>query len=162
MEEMFEIGDFAVYPGHGVGAIESIESMDMGGKVQDFYVLSILDTQMTIKVPKDNAGPAGMREVIGPDKIPEVYKILKSKEIPNNHQPWNQRYRGYMERIQSGSIFEVAKVFRELYSLKSEKGLSFGEKKLMDTAQKLLIKELAISKEAEEADVGKEIQGILS
>jgi CarD family transcriptional regulator len=159
---MFEIGDFAVYPGHGVGAIESIESMDMGGKVQDFYVLSILDTQMTIKVPKDNAGPAGMREVIGPDKIPEVYKILKSKEIPNNHQPWNQRYRGYMERIQSGSIFEVAKVFRELYSLKSEKGLSFGEKKLMDTAQKLLIKELAVSKDAEEADVGKEIQGILS
>jgi CarD family transcriptional regulator len=162
MEEMFEIGDFAVYPGHGVGAIESIESMDMGGKVQDFYVLSILDTQMTIMVPKDNAGPAGMREVIGPDKIPEVYKILKSKEIPNNHQPWNQRYRGYMERIQSGSIYEVAKVFRELYSLKSEKGLSFGEKKLMDTAQKLLIKELAISKDAEEADVGKEIQGILS
>jgi CarD family transcriptional regulator len=162
MEEIFEIGDFAVYPGHGVGAIESIESMDMGGKVQDFYVLSILDTQMTIKVPKDNAGPAGMREVIGPDKIPEVYKILKSKEIPNNHQPWNQRYRGYMERIQSGSIFEVAKVFRELYSLKSEKGLSFGEKKLMDTAQKLLIKELAVSKDAEEADVGKEIQGILS
>ena len=77
---MFEIGDFAVYPGHGVGAIESIQSMDMGGRVQDFYVLSILDTQMTIMVPKDNVGTAGMREVIGPDKIPEVYKILKSKE----------------------------------------------------------------------------------
>jgi CarD family transcriptional regulator len=159
---MFEIGDFAVYPGHGVGAIEAIERMDMGGKMQDFYVLSILDTQMTIMVPKDNAGPAGMREVIGPDKIPEVYKILKHTGVSNNHQPWNQRYRGYMERIQSGSIFEVAKVFRELYSLKSEKGLSFGERKLLDTAQKLLIKELAISKDAEEADVGKEIQGILS
>ena len=159
---MFEIGDFAVYPGHGVGAIESIESMDMGGRVQDFYVLSILDTQMTIMVPKDNAGTAGMREVIGPEKIPEVYKILKHTEIPNNHQPWNQRYRGYMERIQSGSIFEVAKVFRELYSLKSEKGLSFGERKLLDTAQKLLVKELAISKDAAEADVGKEIQGILA
>jgi len=158
---MFEKGDFAVYPGHGVGAIEAIESMDMGGKVQDFYVLSILDTKMTIKVPKESACIAGMREVINPDKIPEIYKILKSTEIPNNHQPWNQRYRGYMERIQSGSIFEVAKVFRELYSLKSEKGLSFGERKLMDTAQRLLVKELAISKDAEEADVGKEIQGIL-
>jgi CarD family transcriptional regulator len=67
-----------------------------------------------------------------------------------------------MERIQSGSIFEVAKVFRELYCLKSEKGLSFGERKLMDTAKRLLIKELAISKDAEEADVGKEIQGILT
>ncbi len=159
---MFDIGDFAVYPGHGVGAIEGIERMDMNGKTQDFYVLSILDTQMTIMVPKDNACITGMREVINPAKIPEVYKILKSKGVHNNHQPWNQRYRGYMERIQSGSIFEVAKVFRELYSLKSEKGLSFGERKLMDTAKRLLIKELAISKDAEEADVGEEIQGILT
>jgi CarD family transcriptional regulator len=159
---MFEIGDFAVYPGHGVGAIEAIERMNMNGTVQDFYILSILDTKMTIMVPKENAYVAGMREVIDPQKIPEVYKILKSKGVPTNHQPWNQRYRGYMERIQSGSIFEVAKVFRELHSLKNEKGLSFGERKLLDTAQKLLIKELAISKDAEEADVGKEIQGILT
>ncbi|OGP94942.1 MAG: CarD family transcriptional regulator [Deltaproteobacteria bacterium RBG_16_54_18] len=159
---MFEIGDFAVYPGHGVGAIEGIQSLDMGGQVQDFYVISILDTKMTIMVPKENAGGTGMREVIGRDKVPEVYAILKSKEVSNNnHQPWNQRYRGYMERIQSGSIFEVAKVYRELYSLKGEKELSFGERKLMDTAKRLLIKELAISKDAEEADVGKEIQGIL-
>jgi CarD family transcriptional regulator len=159
---MFEIGDFAVYPGHGVGAIEGIQRMDMGGQVQDFYVISILDTKMTIMVPKENACVTGMREVIGADKVPEVYAILKSKEASNNnHQPWNQRYRGYMERIQSGSIFEVAKVFRELYSLKGEKELSFGERKLMDTAKRLLIKELAISKDAEEADVGKEIQGIL-
>jgi CarD family transcriptional regulator len=158
---MFEIGDFAVYPGHGVGAIEGIQSIDMGGKLQDFYVLSILDTKMTIMIPKENACIAGMREVIDPERIPEVYEILKSKEVPDNHQPWNQRYRGYMERIQSGSIFEVAKVFRDLYSLKGEKGLSFGERKLMDTAKRLLIKELAISKDAEEADVGKEILGML-
>jgi CarD family transcriptional regulator len=158
---MFEIGDFAVYPGHGVGAIERIQSIDMGGKPQDFYVLSILDTKMTIMIPKENACIAGMREVIDPERIPEVYEILKSKEVPDNHQPWNQRYRGYMERIQSGSIFEVAKVFRDLYSLKGEKGLSFGERKLMDTAKRLLIKELAISKDAEEADVGKEILGML-
>jgi CarD family transcriptional regulator len=158
---MFDVGDFAVYPGHGVGAIEGIQSMDMGGKVQDFYVISILDTKMTIMVPKESACITGMREVIGRERIPEVYAILKSKEVYNSHQPWNQRYRGYMERIQGGSIFEVAKVFRELYSLKGEKELSFGERKMMDTAKKLLIKELAISKDAEEADVGKEIQGIL-
>ncbi|RLB06686.1 MAG: CarD family transcriptional regulator [Deltaproteobacteria bacterium] len=158
---MFEVGDFAVYPGHGVGVIEAIERMEMGGKVQDFYILRILDTKRTIMVPTESARMAGMREVIDPAKIPEVYEILKEKEIPNNHQPWNQRYRGYMERIKSGSIFEVAKVFRELYFLRAEKGLSFGERKLMDTAKKLLIKELAISKEAEEAEIGKEIQGIL-
>lgn len=158
---MFQEGDYAVYPGHGVGSIERIERMEMGGKVQDFYVLNILDTKMTIMVPKDNATNAGMRQVIPPERIPEVYDILRRNEPPSNHQPWNQRYRSYMERIQSGSIFEVAKVFRELYYIKNEKGLSFGEKKLMDMARRLLIKELAISKDAEEADVGKEIQGIL-
>ncbi len=159
---MFEVGDFAVYPGHGVGVIEAIERMEMGEKAQDFYILRILDTQMTIMVPTESVRVAGMREVIDPKKIPEVYEILKEKEVTNNHQPWNQRYRGYMERIKSGSIFEVAKVFRELCSLRTEKGLSFGERKMMDTAKNLLIKELAISKEEEEAEIGKEIQGILS
>ncbi|UCC66760.1 MAG: CarD family transcriptional regulator [Deltaproteobacteria bacterium] len=158
---MFELGDFAVYPGHGVGVIETIERIEVGGNAQDFYILRVLDTKMTIMVPTESARLAGMRQVIDPGKIPEVYRILKEKEVPNNHQPWNQRYRGYMERIKGGSIFEVAKVFRELYSLKAEKGLSFGERKLMDTAERLLIKELAISKEEEEVEIGKEIQSIL-
>lgn len=158
---MFELGDFAVYPGHGVGVIETIERIEVGGNAQDFYILRVLDTKMTIMVPTESARLAGMRQVIDPGKIPEVYRILKEKEVPNNHQPWNQRYRGYMERIKSGSIFEVAKVFRELYSLRAEKGLSFGERKLMDTAKRLLIKELAISKEEEEVEIGKEIQSLL-
>ena len=158
---MFEVGGFAVYPGHGVGSIESIVKMEMGGNVQDFYVLKVLDTKMTIMVPTEGANTAGLREVVDPANIPMIYEILKNTKMPNNHLPWNQRYRGYMERIQSGSIFEVAKVLSELYSLKAEKGLSFGEKKLMDMAKKLLVRELAISKEAEEAEIKKEIQGIL-
>lgn len=158
---MFDVGSFAVYPGHGVGVIETIEKKEVGGKKQDFYILRVLDTKMTIMVPTQSAHMAGMREVINPAKIPEVFAILKDKEVPNNHQPWNQRFRGYMERIKSGSIFEVAKVFRELCCLRAEKELSFGEKKLIDTAKKLLIKELAISMKAEEAEIGKDIQGIL-
>ena len=156
---MFEVGSFAVYPGHGVGLIENIENMNVGGIVQDFYVLRILDTQMTIKVP---TGSNGMREVIEPNRISEVYAILQEEiETSDNHQPWNQRYRAYMERINGGSIFEVAKVLRELSGLRNEKGLSFGEKKLMDVAKRLIVKELAISKEAEEAEIRTELNHIL-
>jgi len=156
---MFEIGAFAVYPGHGVGLIETIENVNVAGKAQDFYVLRILDTQMTIKVPTTKNG---MREPIEPKRVQEVYNILKhGPKIPDNHQPWNQRYRSYMERINSGSIFRVAEVLRELYCLKGEKGLSFGEKKLMATAKRLLVKELAVSVEVEEAEIKKELSCIL-
>jgi CarD family transcriptional regulator len=159
---MFEVRSFAVYPGHGVGVIESIKRMEIEvGNMQDFYILRILDTKMTIMVPTEKALSAGMREVIERTRIPEIYEILKDKEVHNNNQPWNQRYREYTERIKSGSIFAVAKVFQELCCLRAEKGLSFGEKKLMDTAKKLLIKELAISMDAEEAEIGKKIQGIM-
>ncbi|RLA78056.1 MAG: CarD family transcriptional regulator [Deltaproteobacteria bacterium] len=156
---MFEVGEFVVYPGHGVVTIEDIQTMEIGGKVQKVYVLRVLDTQMTIMVPVDNAQMVGMREIIDSSKIPEIYEFLKRKEKigRNSHQPWNQRYRQYMERIKSGSIFEVAKVLKELHLLKSEKGLSFGEKKLLDTAQKLLVQELAVSKRVEEKEIRKEL-----
>jgi len=158
---MFNVGGFAVYPGHGVGVIEAIENIDVGGMIQDFYVIRILDTQMTVKVP--TADSEGMREVIHPDRIPEVLQILTNgTDLPDNHQPWNQRYRSYMERINSGSIFEVARVLRELSCLRCEKGLSFGEKKLMDTAQKLIVKELAVSQEEEEAEVREELNHMLN
>jgi len=155
---MYEVGEFAVYPGHGVVVVEDIHSMDIGGKVQQVYVLKVLDTQMTIMVPVESAEVVGMREVIDTSKIPELYRLLRERGGNNNsHQPWNQRYRQYMEKIKSGSIFEVAQVLRELYQLREEKGLSFGEKRLLDTAQKLIVQELAIAKKVDEREIRKEL-----
>ena len=158
---MFKIGDLAVYPAHGVGKIESIETRNVAGKKQDFYIVRILDNDMKIMIPIPNAGAVGLRELIDSTDIPKVYEILKTREISINGGTWNRRYRGYMEKIKTGSIYELAEVLRDLTVLKGDKELSFGERKMLDTARGLLLKELSIVSEVSENDLEEEILEIL-
>jgi CarD family transcriptional regulator len=141
---MFKVGDLAVYPAHGVGKIESIESKTIGGNKQDFYIMRILENNMKIMIPTQNAEAVGLRTLIASDDVPRVYEILKTKEISVNGGTWNRRYREYMEKIKTGSIYELAEVLRDLTVLKGDKELSFGERKMLDTARGLLLKELSI------------------
>ena len=157
---MFQIGDKAVYPGHGVGVIESIETKQISGKELMFYILKITDNGMTIMIPRDNAEAVGLRGVIRKLEIPKVLQILKARDVEIDTQTWNRRYREYMEKINTGSIFEIAEVIRDLHLLKNEKELSFGERKILDTAKNLLIKELAIVRDVKESDIVKEIRTI--
>lgn len=158
---MFEIGEVAVYPGHGVGKIESIEEKEFSGTRQAFYIMKILDTNMKIMVPVDGAKNAGLRCVIDSNDVTRVFEILKDRNITHDNSPWNRRYKEYMERIKSGSIFEVAMVLRELYSLKSWKELSFGEKKMFEMASGLLKKELSVALDKEEPEIEEQIEGIV-
>jgi len=160
-EMMFKIGDLAVYPAHGVGKIESIETRNVAGKKQDFYIVRILDNDMKIMIPIPNAGAVGLRELIDSTDIPKVYEILKTREISINGGTWNRRYRGYMEKIKTGSIYELAEVLRDLTVLKGDKELSFGERKMLDTARGLLLRELSIVSEVSENDLDEEIREIL-
>ena len=157
---MFKIGDMAVYPTHGVGIIESIESKEISGDKQTFYVLRVLGNGMTIMVPTDNADSVGLRQIISQKQVSKVYKILKKKDIEIDNQTWNRRYREYVEKIKTGSIFEVSGVLRDLFLLRLDKDLSFGERRMLDTARNLLIKELSIVKNSSEDVVNKEIKRI--
>jgi CarD family transcriptional regulator len=157
---MFHKGDKAVYPGHGVGVIESIETKQISGKEQSFYILRFVDNGMTIMVPEDNVKSAGLRTVIRKIDARKVIEILKDREITLDNQTWNRRYREYMEKINTGSIYEIAEVLRDLHLLRVEKELSFGEKKIMDMAKNLLVKELAIARCVKESDILKEIRTI--
>lgn len=160
-EKMFEIGDLAVYPAHGVGKIESIETKNIGGKKQEFYIIRILENDMKIMIPVPNADAVGLRGLIDSKDIPRVYEILKSREVSINGGTWNRRYRGYMEKIKTGSIYELAEVLRDLTVLKGDKELSFGERKMLDTARGLLLKELSIVREVSENELEEEIRQIL-
>ncbi len=160
IEFMFQIGDKAVYPGHGVGVVESIETKRISGKEQSFYILRFVDNGMTIMVPKDNVKSAGLRTVIRKIDTRKVIGILKDRDVSIDNQTWNRRYREYMEKINTGSIYEIAEVLRDLHLLKTEKDLSFGERKIMDMAKNLLVKELAIAKEVKETDILREIKTI--
>jgi CarD family transcriptional regulator len=159
---MFKVGDLAVYPAHGVGVIESIEEKEISGTCQLFYTMRIMDNGMTIMIPSCNIKSVGLRQIIPKQKVKEVYGILKDKEVEIDQQTWNRRYREYMEKIKTGSAFEIAEVLRDLYILKQEKELSFGERKLLDMATNLLVKELALAEGTEEEIVRSDLGTIFS
>jgi CarD family transcriptional regulator len=159
---MFNIGDMAVYPAHGVGVIEKVESQEISGCRQDFYVMRILDNDMIIMIPTVNVNNVGLREIIGQTEVPRLYSILKKRDVAVDNQTWNRRYREYMEKIKTGSVFEVAEVYRDLLMLKVEKELSFGERKMLDIARNLLVKEVSIAKNVGEEQVEKDLDKIFS
>ncbi|RUM89208.1 MAG: CarD family transcriptional regulator [Thermodesulfatator sp.] len=157
---MFKVGDLAVYPAHGVGLIEAIEEKEIGGSTLVFYVMRILENDMKIMIPKNNTETVGLRSVISKKDVERVYSILEEKDIKFTPQTWNRRYREYMERIKTGSIFDLAAVLRDLYILQMDKPLSFGERKMLETAKALLVKELSIARNRKEEEVEKGIESI--
>ena len=162
MNVTFRVGDKAVYPAHGVAEITGIERREISGTEQTFYILRILENGMRIMVPMKNAAAVGLRAVVGKQEIKEVYDILRSKEVSVDGQTWNRRYREYMEKIKTGSVFEIAEVLRDLTLLKTDKDLSFGERKMLDTARNLLVKELAVAKNTKEEKIVRELDEIFT
>jgi len=159
---MFKVGDLAVYPAHGVGVIERVESREVSGSSQDFYVMRILENDMIIMIPIKNVNNVGLREIIGRKEVPKLYSILRKRDVMIENQTWNRRYREYMEKIKTGSVYEVAEVYRDLLMLKTEKDLSFGERKMLDTARTLLVKEISLAKKVAEAQIERDLEKIFS
>jgi len=159
---VFSAGEMAVYPAHGVGLIEVIETQTIGGVEQQFYVMRILDSDMTIMIPITNSKNVGLRAIISSDEVDKVIDILMERDIQISSQTWNRRYRDYMEKIKTGSVFEVAIVLRDLYLLRVDKDLSYGERKMLDTAKNLLVKELSLAQNVDESKVEKQIEKIFS
>jgi len=157
----FVVGDLAVYPAHGVGEITAIETRVVNGEEHDFYIMKVLENGMVIMIPTWNVESVGLRDIIDEKDIPKVYDVMKNRDsAAGDNQTWNRRYREYMDKIKTGSLFDVAEVFRDLFLLKLTKDLSFGERKLYDTAQVLLVKELSTAKKADEKSVLKEIESL--
>ena len=157
----FHVGDLAVYPAHGVGRIEAIESRVVNGETHDFYIMKVLENSMVIMIPTWNVDSVGLRDVISEKEIPKIYAVMKSeRESPADTQTWNRRYREYMDKIKTGSLYDVAEVFRDLYLLRLTKDLSFGERKLFDTATTLLLRELSTAKNTDEKTIMSEIESL--
>lgn len=159
---MFKVGDSAVYPAHGLTRIKRIEERDIAGKKKKFYVLEVVDNQMTIMIPTDNVTSVGLRGIVSNKDVKTVYNILRERSIKIDQTTWNRRYRDYMEKIKTGSIFEIAEVLRNLFLLKHSKDLSFGERKMLDQAKHLLVKEISIAKKEREETIEEEIQAIFA
>ena len=155
----FKVGDLAVYPAHGVGRINSIETKMVNGETHDFYMMKIIENEMLIMIPTWNVEQVGLRDIIDEEEVTKVYDVMKKREdITAEPQTWNRRYREYMDKIKTGSLYDVAEVFRDLTLLKLNKDLSFGERKLFDTAQTLLVMELSTAKNTDEKTILSEME----
>lgn len=143
-----------------MGVVRGIQEKDLGGRKKYFYVLQLLENGSTILIPTDKVKDVGLRSIIAKKDVSKIYKILKTSEIVVDTQTWNRRYREYMEKIKTGSVYEIAEVLRDLYRLKVEKDLSFGERKMLDTAKTLLIKELSLAQQIKEEVVENELREI--
>lgn len=159
---MFRIGAKIVYPGHGVGVIEDLQEKIIQGMAQKFLILRILENDMVIMIPVDNMASIGLRPVISKEMVRQVYRILRRRKPIGDLTPWNRRYKTYNEKIRTGSIVEIARIFRDLLVLKAEKGLSYGERMMLDTTRNLLVKELAIASEHSEEKILTELHTLFA
>ena len=154
----FKVTDKVVYPAHGVGVINAIQKRKVSGAEQKFYMITISESGMKIMVPVRQANTVGLRRVVDVGMVYEVYSILRYRNVTLDTQTWNSRYREYSQKIKTGSVLEIARVIRDLSVLKSDKELSFGERRMLDTAQGLLVKEISIAKSSPEDTVKAELQ----
>ena len=148
---MFNVGDKIVYPMHGAGTIDSIEEKNILGENQFYYVIR-MPGEVKVMVPTDRAEQIGVRNVIGKEEAEKVISILGEDETEMS-QNWNKRYRDNMEKMKSGSLYEVADVVRNLSFKQKEKGLSTGEKKMLSNAKQILVSELVLAEHASQDEV---------
>ncbi len=158
----FKVGDNAVYPGHGVGEVTAIETKEILGSKHTFYSINIMDSGMKIMVPQNNAESVGLRPIISREEAGKVIEILKETDVKIDNQTWNRRYREYMEKIKTGSVYQIAEVLRDLFLLKVDKELSFGERKMLDSARVLLLRELSLATSTEELRAQEEVRCIFN
>jgi CarD family transcriptional regulator len=162
MLDHWKIGDKAVYPSHGVGQIKAVEANDLFGSGAQVYVLELLDTSRRILIPVQKADQVGLRKVVSGEAAEGVLAVLKEPPPPTKPMPWTKRQRALVEKLSSGSLFDVAEVLRELYHLKGVKDLSFGQRRLFDTATSLLVQELAVALERSSESMEQEIREIFA
>jgi len=149
----FEVGEKVVYPHHGAGIVLKKESAELLGETREYLTIKILHNDLTVKVPTENAGVAGLRRVIDEDEIKKVISVL-SDEVSDMPKNWNRRFKYNKEKIKTGNVFELAEVVRNLALREMEKGLSTGEKQMYTRAKKILASEFmyALDKDEEGAE----------
>lgn len=160
MPGMYKIGDRVAYPMHGAGIIEAIEEKEILGEKHRYYIMKMPIGDMKVMIPLNNVENLGLRQVVSADEVESVLEVLRG-ELSKMPQNWNRRYRANLEKIKSGDIYEVAEVVRNLAIRDREKGLSTGERKMLDSAKQILVSELVLAQDRPADEVEAVLQGLL-
>jgi CarD family transcriptional regulator len=158
----FNVGDKVVYPRYGVSEVVGLEQLDISGHSVDVYVLRVLENNVSVRVPRHKADSVGLRRLVDEREVSQVYETLRRRGEKISTATWNRRHREYMEKINTGSLIEIASVLRDLSLLRSNKELSFGERRMLEMARQLLVQELALAKGQEEDAVATELDELFA
>jgi CarD family transcriptional regulator len=153
---LLKVGDLIVYPAHGVGRVESMGESQKQGEA-GFMVLRILDNDMQIMIPVRNLAEVGLRPLITKTEVGELMEQLKIPPVITEVSNWNRRHRQYLDKLKTGLVGDICEVLKELMTMRGEKELSFGERKLLDTAKAFLIKEIAMVTKRSEDLISQEL-----
>ena len=137
----FEIGDKVIYPNHGLGIVERIETKTIMGTTCGFYQLRMAN-ETTVFVPVDNVDGVGLRRAITDEETDRLFFLLGDGKI-ENHQNWKGRFKDNSDRMRTGSIYDVVEVLKSLSHLAKSKSLSFREKRMLDRAKFLVVSEIS-------------------
>ncbi len=156
----YNIGDSVVYPHHGAGKVLKKEQKEILGEKREYLTIKILHNDMTVMVPCENAGKAGLRRVICDEDVQKVLSVLRDdvSEMPKN---WNRRFKHNRDKIKTGDVFELAEVVRNLAIREADKGLSTGEKQMYTRAKKILASELMYALEMEEGEAEEHLEELI-
>ncbi len=150
----FKVGDKAVYPGHGLGKITSIETKEISGQRQKFYSLFIMNSEMKVMIPENRMKKIGIRSVITRKEAEQVLEVLKDHNCKGSlvepGKNWSKRHQEYLRIIKTGNVFHTARILRELLNTEKSKGLSFYERQMMLTICQMLFDEISMVVEKEE------------
>ncbi len=138
----FQVGDKVIYPNHGLGVVQGIETKTILGTTCGFYHLRMVANETTVLVPVDNVDGVGLRRAINDEEIERLFTLLGDGKI-DNHQNWKGRFKDNSDRMRTGSIYDVVEVLKSLTFLARSKNLSFREKRMLDRAKFLVISEIS-------------------
>jgi CarD family transcriptional regulator len=158
---MFDVGDVVVYPHHGAGVIEGICEKSFNGETKKYYVLRMCQGNLKVMVPAENSEQVGLRSVISREEVDRVFDILSDKQSPMPSN-WNHRFKKNRDKLRSGDIFQVAEVVRNLTIRDMERGLSSGEKRMLNQAREILVSELMYAVEVEADEARRMIEEVFS
>ena len=148
----FKIGDKVVYPNHGLGVIEQIEKREIGDRMEEFLRLRIVGNDSTVMVPRGNTANVGLRPIVSRKEIESVFDVLKDTRI-KVFDDWKGRFQENSDKMRTGSITEVAMVFKSLTHLSLQKNLSYRERRMLDRARYLIVSEIAEVEKMKTEDV---------
>ena len=156
----FEVGETVVYPHHGAATITHVKTRSIKGADKTYITLNVHQSDLTIELPVDNVELVGVRDVIDSKGVEAVFEVLRSDivEEPGN---WSRRYKANAEKMGSGSVYRVSEVVRDLWRRDQSKGVSAGEKRMLEKARQVLVSELALAEGVSDEDAAARLQEVL-